>query len=278
MATPTIAAVRSLGYVTNVLVQSNCRGAETILDGWEAVNYVYGTVPAARHNAVVRTWWHRGADLGLGPECHPDHCDIGTTHEVVANLSAARALGYAGPVPETHVEGDAARRLAKAYVVVAPGWGAHDRGFWLRKSWPRWSELVRMLNATGRLVVVLGSAEDASIEIAADVLDLRGQTTVRQAVGWLRGAVAAVCVDNGLAHVSAAAGTPTVALFGATSEIKNRPAGRDVTVVAADIGCRPCQMTERWESCRGAACMEAIGAEAVLDAVQQGTRRREGRG
>ena len=47
--------------------------------------------------------------------------------------------------------------------------------------------------------------------------------------------------DGGLAHLAAATGIPTYIIFGPSSDVKNKPLAQNVTVIALDIPCRPCQ-------------------------------------
>jgi ADP-heptose:LPS heptosyltransferase len=106
----------------------------------------------------------------------------------------------------------------------------------------------------------------------------------RTAASVIAGAKAVVAIDNGLAHVAAALGAATIVLFGATSEIKNRPRGLmgsgrptsgasapglKVNVLTRDLDCRPCQMTDKWESCSEWKCMgfEAKEVAAAVDVL-----------
>ena len=144
------------------------------------------------------------------------------------------------------------------YVVFAPG--CKEDAFWARKKWTGWGELAGMIDAP---VKVLHSQAIGSPWVSA-CDDLSGQTTLREAIDIIAAAGAFVGIDNGLAHVAAAVGTPAVVLFGATSEIKNRPLGRGVCVVARhELGCRPCQMTERWEECTRWRCMQIEPSEVA---------------
>jgi len=281
MATPAISATRSLGYSVDVLVESHHPDASLLLTGWDSIDTVFptrGTLlrqPAwRRYDAVVRTLWNRFGALDRGPEYLPLDLPPQAHHESEINLSALRALGYAGPVPEPHVETERTLwPMPERFVALAPGHGGRRPEQWLRKAWNGWKDLAETLHE--RLacdVVFVGGAEDArpwmEDESRIWLHCLCGRTSIRGAAGILACAEAVVALDNGLAHVAAAVGAPVVALFGATSEIKNRPLGRRVRVLAAPLSCRPCQMTSRWSSCRDWRCMEAIGVEDVFAAVE----------
>ena len=98
-------------------------------------------------------------------------------------------------------------------------------------------------------------------------IDLCGKTTLREAAGLIARARGFVGIDTGLAHIAAAAGTPTLVLFGATSEIKNRPRGPRVKVLTRDLDCRPCQMTPRWDECTLWRCMGFDPGEVAREAA-----------
>jgi heptosyltransferase-2 len=92
------------------------------------------------------------------------------------------------------------------------------------KAWPvaYYSDLAKALTADGVSVWVLGGPAEAEaarlIAQAAgrNVRDLTG-TDLRNAILALAAADVSVTNDSGLMHVSAALGTPTVAIFGPTS-------------------------------------------------------------
>ena len=92
------------------------------------------------------------------------------------------------------------------------------------KAWPpgHYAELARALTNDGASVWVLGGpGEAATAQSIAEaggpqVRDLTG-TDLRNAILALAAADAAVTNDSGLMHISAAIGTPTVAIFGPTS-------------------------------------------------------------
>ena len=82
--------------------------------------------------------------------------------------------------------------------------------------------------------------------------------------------------DCGLTHIASALGTKTIALFGATSLIKNKPLGSvirpdfkmpETQVFCADMPCAPCQY-EKWESvCQYAECMQIVEPRDVAKCI-----------
>jgi heptosyltransferase-2 len=128
------------------------------------------------------------------------------------------------PLPELRVPPDEViqwrtqRGITSGAVALAPG--AVGQG----KAWPagHYAALTRALVKEGIAVWVVGGPNESAIarEIAdtagAGVHDLTGHD-LRNAILALAAADIAVTNDSGLMHVSAAIGTPTVAIFGPTS-------------------------------------------------------------
>jgi heptosyltransferase-2 len=125
-------------------------------------------------------------------------------------------------VPDREVESWRAQRALanEPRPIVAMSPGAVGAG----KAWPvrHYCELARVLTKDGASVWVLGGPDEASLasQIAAAggsrVRDLTG-TNLRNAILALAAVDVSVTNDSGLMHVSAAIGTPTVAIFGPTS-------------------------------------------------------------
>lgn len=137
------------------------------------------------------------------------------------------ALPADWPLPELKVPAEELARWRSArglspdgrpVVTLSPG--AVGAG----KAWPpgHYAELARALAQDGAAVWVLGGPDETGTArlIAesggANVTDLTG-TDLRNAILALAAADAAVTNDSGLMHISAAIGTPTVAIFGPTS-------------------------------------------------------------
>lgn len=130
------------------------------------------------------------------------------------------------PLPELKVTANnvaiwRARRglVANSGPVVTLSPGAVGAG----KAWPvgHYTELARALAKDGASVWILGGPSETSLakQIAganSRVRDLTGNN-LRDAILALAAAGVSVTNDSGLMHVSAAIGTPTVAIFGPTS-------------------------------------------------------------
>ncbi|WP_426956505.1 glycosyltransferase family 9 protein [Muricoccus radiodurans] len=121
---------------------------------------------------------------------------------------------------------------------------------WHRKVWPadRFAALARALTApdgplAGARPVLLGGpgAEERAMAaplIAAlpDAVDLVGKLALPEAAALLSRAGLFVGNDSGLMHLSAAAGAPTLGLFGPTPADEYGPVGRAARAVVAPDG------------------------------------------
>ena len=133
-----------------------------------------------------------------------------------------------------------------------------------------YTALARSLRDAGAAVWVLGGPGEKSIatEIAggSGALDLTG-TDLRDAIVALAAASVAVSNDSGLLHVAAAAGTPSIGIFGPTSPWHWAPLNPLAAVIetANELPCRPCHQPV----CRLAhhRCMRDIAPHQVLSAA-----------
>lgn len=212
-------------------------------------------------------------------------------HEVWKHLRIAAAAGAETPErPDTSFpagprEREAARRLlAEAGIGKQPFVAAHVASFaHAAKRWDleRYTALFTRLAARGLRVVLLGSAgERAQNEAVAAAVpggkaaDLSGRTTLPQALGVLAEAKAFVGNDSGLAHLAAAAGTPTAVVFGPTDPDGTRPwdgpradgTPARVAIVRRPVLCAPC----RFRVCPiDHLCMRGVSVEDVERALER---------
>jgi ADP-heptose:LPS heptosyltransferase len=173
---------------------------------------------------------------------------------------------------------------ARVDALLAPVRGPFVAAF-VGSSWPsRWwfaDRTAAVLNALGArrgLGAVLVGAPGAEAEFAAEVAaavpgaaNLAGRTTLRDLVGILGRARVSFGPDSGPMHVAAAVGTPVVSLWGATSPERSAPHGAADLTVVGHVACQPCYLRH----CPvGRICMQQIGVDAVVGAIDAALRRR----
>jgi len=135
----------------------------------------------------------------------------------------------------------AARLLPSGPPIIALGPTAN----WSGKIWPaeRFAELFSALSESllpGARAAVFAGPGAAERAMAAPLLarlpgaiDLCGRLTLHEAAACLGRAALYIGNDSGLMHLAAAAGTPTLGLFGPTQAAEYAPAGRAARAVVA---------------------------------------------
>ncbi len=141
-----------------------------------------------------------------------------------------------------------------------------------RWSAERFTALGRTLAERGLAVLVCGTAaERACCESVAGAIgpaaaSLAGATDLPTLAALAALAVVVVSNDSGLAHLAAASGAPTVAVFGSTSSAWTAPLGPRVRIVQRPPVCAPCFQ----RTCRiGYRCLAAVEVRDVLVAMAE---------
>jgi ADP-heptose:LPS heptosyltransferase len=206
-------------------------------------------------------------------------------HEVARALAIARRLGHRLPDGDDRLSvaldtsvgsAGSVRSAAPAgpiadggpYVVVHPGASAEARTL----PAGRWKAIVSALGATGRRVVVTGSAGEAALTAAVagahpGSVDLGGASTLAGLASTIAGAEATVCGNTGPMHLAAAVGTPVAAVFPPTVPLARWRPWRVPHVVLGDqqAPCRGCR--SRTCAVPGQPCLDPVTPDAVVDAV-----------
>ncbi|MBI5902502.1 MAG: lipopolysaccharide heptosyltransferase II [Deltaproteobacteria bacterium] len=120
--------------------------------------------------------------------------------------------------------------------------------------------------------LIFGGRDDAKacVEVSGRIntrhIDLCGRTNLRESIALLRRLKVFITNDSGPMHLSAALGTPTVAIFGSTSPRLTGPLGEKTAVVVASMECSPCFDRKcRYGHYR---CLTSIGADTVAEKAE----------
>lgn len=210
-------------------------------------------------------------------------------HMVEQNLDALRRIGVYPDEAERRLVlvpgADAERRVTEilAEYGLAPREfvQVHPASRWLFKCWPaeRTAELLDLVVADGWPVVLTGAPDDRERALIAAVLaavrpstrartiDLTGRLSLAELGALTARARAFAGVDSAPMHIAAAVGTPTLALFGPSSEAAWGPwrvAQR--VIVSTAFPCRPCGL----DGCGGgkvSECLTTLPVERVHQAL-----------
>lgn len=129
----------------------------------------------------------------------------------------------------------------------------------------------------GAPIVLVGSASERAVvsDIASAMrgtsANLAGSTDLRALAALFAKSVVVVGLDSGPAHIAAAAGAPTVAIFALRNDLPDRwrPLGAAVRVVGSSYACpRHC----RKETCRDFKCYAALETDIVVAAAVEVSR------
>ncbi len=162
-------------------------------------------------------------------------------------------------------------------IIIHPGSGGYSPA----RRWPAEhfatvaKELHRELNAD---IVLVGTENDHAdiVQRMADVpiVNLSGQTTLRQLAALLKTADVFIGADSGVGHIAAAAGTPTITIFGPSNYQAWHPWTPEGTLVVLHSGaeCSPCSYVKHHiglrEGCAARTCMKTITPSQVVNAAK----------
>lgn len=179
-----------------------------------------------------------------------------------------KAFPDAPPMPFADYDpGIAVDAPGQRYLCLLPG------STWASKSWParHFRTLVLRARSEGFAIIVLGSPDEAALcaDVAGDeAVNLAGRTSLKEAAAWLRGAAGAIGNDSGLSHLTAACGTPILALYGATDPEGSAPWGPRVRTLRREgVPCAPCFKPVC--TVEGHPCLDGLGPEEVWSTFQE---------
>jgi len=207
--------------------------------------------------------------------------EIRKVHQIDYYLEMVKALGCVSVDREMHLETkirlldaqDILRKFIpetkKAIIGIAPGatYGPAKRWFPDRFA-AMMDKLDEEFSTQG---IILGGKSDW--EVAQEVqklartklINLAGETTLREAIYLISQCRLFISNDSGLMHIAGALNILTIALFGSTNPATTAPAGNKSTIVRREVSCSPCLK----ETCpTDFRCMRLISVEDVFKAAQ----------
>ena len=264
----TAARLRREGYDFSVALTNSLESA--VLFWWAGIPRRYG------YDTDGRGW--------LLTDPQPCPAETRRLHQADYYLALLSSLGVTARRSWQRLEPTAQERAEARKRLAAAGWspGRHlvalcpGAGYGSAKRWPvdRYSTLAaRMTRERGATVAVLGGPAERPMgrtlteRAGGEVIDLTGQTGLREALAILECATVAVSNDSGLLHLATAAGTPAVALFGPTNPDRTGPTTStpsSMTLLRRPVSCSPCELRECPIDHR---CMEWLGVDEVFEAV-----------
>ncbi len=236
MVTPCALAVRSLGYdVTIWPMRGNAtrltplwkligiRAVEKAEIAGQAFDVILG--PTASSVLAERAKAFK-SDRIVAPRSH-----AGQPVEVAMDM--ARQLGYEGPTNAVPFADLLPKGRTRDAIVLGAGVGPREEN--QLKKWAGWPALVKRLDAPVFCIGDAAAAEPWMNE--APCQNLIGRTeNLADLIPIFTRAKCYVGVDNGVGHLAAAFGIPTMTVFVATDPAKFRPYGPRSSVISAMAG------------------------------------------
>ena len=147
---------------------------------------------------------------------------------------------------------------------------------WTTKRWDivKFAEVIRQIThlVPETKVVLTGSPTEQTLtealSVSLPIINLVGKTSILQLGALLERCEVCLTCDSGPMHIAAAVGTPTVALFGPTNPVRHRPYGMGHTVIGKPVSCRPCYKQTCHRQDTPHLCMQEIGTDEVVKAVE----------
>ena len=168
--------------------------------------------------------------------------------------------------------------LRNEKIVDQPRWiTVNPFSRWAYKEWgyEKWVEVLDWLWGAYQIAAVLvgsaserGKAEGIAGKCKGAVFNLAGRTSLDGLLGLLSMSSLHIGVDSGAPHIAAAAGTPTITIYGPTDWYDWAPPGERHWVVAPELECVPCFQ----KGCNGkewSRCLEELKAEKVKRVITE---------
>ncbi len=208
--------------------------------------------------------------------------DLKTFHESIQNMSINGFMESYTGLCDTHCDVATGKdkeetdtllnqfKLTDSNYIVFGDTALHSPG-WKVKKWPHYHTLAELIRRKfpEYKIVLIGDKEDfeeanQKTWPANVILDFMGKTNIPQLAYLIKGAKFYIGNDSGPTHIAAAVGTKTYALFAPTIVAKNKPLGKDVTILNKRLPCSPCQYTDRFTNCN---CIAYHTAEEVYEKI-----------
>ncbi|MBN1475014.1 MAG: lipopolysaccharide heptosyltransferase II [Syntrophaceae bacterium] len=208
--------------------------------------------------------------------------EVKEIHQVGYYLEMAKALGCPPVGQEMNLQSKINRVTAqnilrefipgakKIIIGIAPGATYGPAKRWLPDRFAAVAD--KLKNIFDCQIILLGgrddwkTAEEVKRWAGADLINIAGKTTVREAVYLISQCSLFISNDSGLMHIAGALNIPTVAIFGSTNPVTTSPVGEKIIIVRKEVSCSPCLK----ETCpTDFRCMNLITVDDVLSAAQK---------
>ncbi|WP_320175978.1 glycosyltransferase family 9 protein [Maridesulfovibrio sp.] len=137
------------------------------------------------------------------------------------------------------------------------------------KAWPEenWITLIKKLDVADIKWTIIGRDNNV-FEPQSTGCNFTSQLQLRETCALLEKSALLITGDSGPMHLSAAVGTPVIAMFGPTSKAWGfYPAGPRDVVLESDMDCRPCSLHGKSNCKKDRECLRRITPEYVFEKI-----------
>lgn len=190
---------------------------------------------------------------------------------VVATIGAPRVPEPLSP-PDVTSEWESLR--SRFPQLSTPFFAVHPSATMQTRMWPaeRFASCCEFIAERWRLLPVIVGAGDTEEQARrlketanVELLDLVGETTMKELVALLAHSQLFVGNNSGPGHLAAFSGCPTVMVFGGANDPDVwKPPGEHVVAIYRKLDCSPCEL----RTCPEPRCLYEIEVEEVLVAVE----------
>lgn len=163
--------------------------------------------------------------------------------------------------------------LDNKYIVIAPSNSHVNRGGLNYRAWENksWIELIDYLSKKIQVVILGAKGEEHFFKLLQpypeNVVDLVAKNSIIELSTVVENAVATICTDSAIGHISAATNTPVFVLMGPNDTIVDSPYNTPnnlVYPISLKLPCSPCYKTKIMKKCKDNICMRNITSERVI--------------
>ena len=184
----------------------------------------------------------------------------GHLNETVFNLEAAKALlgiSYERDDTTRYFAGELAWQFPPTPLVGLHA-GSKD-GRWVSKRWPHFAELAARLTVQGLAVASFGT-EDQYVKGSEN----RTGGSIQEMSRAMLECSLFISNDSGPMHIASAVGMPVLALYAPTDPFTHLPLAPNITALAVEKSCAPCEVKNHSYFATGACrCMGDISVDMV---------------
>lgn len=263
--------------------------ADQVIRGWSLVDKVLTEPDNREYDLIYMTIWSDEYAQKYGTQIVGNGKDVRKVplasfeiNEAFAHMPMAWDFGFTGELPKTYCR---TKKVPLPWIeaqkgVIALSDTTADVEAWQRKRWNGYPELALALKNLGYFVLLIGGQAEADRFDPDDwpegIYNLQGKYTIPELAYILKHCDLFIGNDSGPAHIAAAMGTRTIVLFGPTKVRKNRPLGKNVSILTANLPCSPCQYTPAWDKCTDWKCMDAISVSDVIAEIENPSPQSDG--